>query len=821
MKKSNMRKLCTWLITGLIPCLNFAADNYFTGTGDWTDTARWSLSHIPTVSELAWIDGTAAMDSSQTIGGMNIRGTLDISGVSTIYSSTGQVYIGYSGSDGVLTQTDGEFTSTENFYLGEYRTGSATFTDTDVILGKFILGHGAVGNYTQQGGTVRLQGSHFVIGHVGSGKGTMSITDTSLTSIPKISIGFTTEGNFYATNSIIDCNGFTIADLANTKGYAELVGCSIVDCSSFIMGANAGAQGTAYVSESNITSDYVSVGFGTGGSGTLVITNSEIKTATEFSVGYNSSGVVSNFGGRVETPELLVGHQVGSQGSLYIDDSEIDTPVVYIGQDAGSQGSMHIENGEISVPTINVGSTANATGSLTLANGTLEATSVLSCGNYGVGSLSNIAATIKTPGLYVGHSGNDADGYMYCAPGSSNIMSSIMQVGRYGKGTVDCYGSIDVNATSLGLFIGNLEFAEGTFNVYSGSTLNVSNQIVMGYTKGTGTINQYGGNINVVGKMHVAGYNGAYSTAEGYCNLYGGTMTVSDIFYVGRYGQGELTVDGGNAVFPESTYGVTIGTFSGSTGTIYLVSGSLAVGKFRPYQGYERFYFDGGTLKALSSKTDFMTGLDLVEVREGGAVIDTAGENITIAQSIAHDSRGGEPAKDGGLTKLGDGTLTMTGTLGFTGDLGADGGTLNLSSATYSLASGSGIWGSGTLIPPSGSLSVSSTGFVAAGSTNGVGTLTFNGSLTVDGEVRVKISDNGTTCGSLSMGSNALTYTAGSEVVIENPEDLDEGTSYTIVTGSNITGLPDASNLPDNWKLSTRGDKIRVIYNSGTVILVR
>jgi len=786
-----------WLLVGFIPFVCLAADNVFTGTGLWSDTARWSLSHIPTVDEVAWIQGTAALDSSQTPGGMNVKGTLDITGASSIFSTTGHVQVGYSGSAGVLTQTGGSFETDGNFYVGEYKTGSVIFTDTDVVLGKYILGHGAIGSYEQQGGTLLLQGSHAVIGHVGPGKGTMSITDTSMTSNPSFVIGFTTDGKFYATNSIIDCNAFAIADQPDSKGYAELIDSAIVDCSSFLIGSTAGAVGTAYASQSNITSDYVRVGSAADGTGTLVLTNSEMKTAIEFSVGYNGFGTVSNFGGKIESPKI------------------------YLGQFTGSCGNLYVQNGDaIDVPQIYMGNEVDSTGVLTLASGTLEASSIISCGNYGVGSISNVAGVIKTPDIYIGHNGDNADAYMYIGPDSSNSVSYVMQVGRYGKGKVDCYGSIDLQASANGLFIGNLANAEGTLNLYPGSTLTSPKWVVLGYTAGTGIINQYGGDVEVEAKMYLGGVN-ISTAAKGIYNLYGGTITVTDIFYVGRLGTGVLTVDGGNAVFPESINGLTVSTYDGSTGTVNLIRGSLAVAKMRDYQGYSQFFFDGGTLKALASKTDFMIGLDVAEIREGGAVIDTAGQNITIAQSITHDSRGGEPAKDGGLTKIGEGTLIMTGTLGFTGDLGIDGGTLHLSTATYSLASGSGLWGAGTLVPPAGSLSVSSTGFVAAGSTNGVGTLTIDGSLTVDGEVRVNISNDGTTCGSLSMGSNALTYTAGSEVIIENPENLNEGTAYTIVSGSNISGMPDESALPDNWILSTRDNKIRIIYNSGTIILVR
>ncbi|MFO7937631.1 MAG: hypothetical protein R6V06_08510 [Kiritimatiellia bacterium] len=791
-----MKKSILCLIAALFSCWSFAADNVFTGTGNWTDTSRWSLSHIPSVDEMAWIQGTAAMDSSQNPGGMNVQGTLDITGVSSIFSTTGQVYVGYSGTEGVLTQTDGSFETAGNFYVGEYETGSVNFTDTDVVIGKFILGHGAIGRYDQQGGTLLCNGTHVVLGHMGAGKGIMSITDTSMTSIPKIMVGLSTGGEFYATNSVIDCSNFSIAIQNYTEGYVELIESAITDCENFSIGNDVGAKGSVYTSQSNITSQYVRVGFGANGIGSLIMDNTLLKATDEITTGYNGFGCVSNRNGIIETGQLFAGNIAGAQGSLYSENSDTDVNNIYAGYEA------------------------NSTGVITFASGTVNSSSAIISGYEGVGSMSNIAATVETPNFYVSYNSGTSEGYMYCGADSTTTVARVMQIGRYGTGLVDCYGHLSVtNPAEYGLFLGNFPNASGTLNVYDGADVSVDYDLILGYQEGAGIVNQYGGDVYIGRQCHAGGHS---APGTGQYNLSGGKLTVEDIFYVGKNGTGELTVSGGEALLLESTFGLTVSLYAGSTGTVYLTGGILGVGRMRDYQGYGSFFFDGGVLKALSSSTSFMTGLDVAEVREGGAVIDTAGENITIAQSIAHDSRSSEPAKDGGLTKTGEGTLIMTGTLGFTGDLGADGGTLNLSSATYSLTSGSGLWGSGTLIPPAGSMTVSSASFVAPGSTNGVGTLTVDGDLTVEGELRMNISDDGTTCGTLGMGSNQLNFNAGSELVIANPEKLNEDVSYTIVTGSDISGLPDVTGLPDNWTVSTtQSNTIRIIYNSGTLILVR
>jgi autotransporter-associated beta strand protein len=101
--------------------------------------------------------------------------------------------------------------------------------------------------------------------------------------------------------------------------------------------------------------------------------------------------------------------------------------------------------------------------------------------------------------------------------------------------------------------------------------------------------------------------------------------------------------------------------------------------------------FNGGALRATAASEDFLSGESFtVNVDAGGAKIDTGGFDITVNRSFTNVSA----ATPGGLTKLGDGVLTLTAALTEIGDTTVDRGTLNAAggidtpSATVYVASG-------------------------------------------------------------------------------------------------------------------------------------
>jgi autotransporter-associated beta strand protein len=105
--------------------------------------------------------------------------------------------------------------------------------------------------------------------------------------------------------------------------------------------------------------------------------------------------------------------------------------------------------------------------------------------------------------------------------------------------------------------------------------------------------------------------------------------------------------------------------------------------------GARIFNFNGGTLKAAANNVSFLVPgvASAANVRNGGTIIDTAGFNVTVGQALQHSAIGGDNATDGGLIKIGNGTLILSGANSYNGNTSVSEGTLELLQATLATSS--------------------------------------------------------------------------------------------------------------------------------------
>jgi fibronectin-binding autotransporter adhesin len=257
-----------------------------------------------------------------------------------------------------------------------------------------------------------------------------------------------------------------------------------------------------------------------------------------------------------------------------------------------------------------------------------------------------------------------------------------------------------------------------TNGLYGTTRLQVTNNLSTGFELLYDAANGTTIYSNTVDRALVIG-----SGANGRMRITGGTFSTAgntSLDVIGNSATGILIVDGtGNFISPSLQFGA--GSGSGGSGFLYVSNGTATIttlaynhlnsgtaGAIVELAGgtltvsnitktstspYNLFNFNGGTLKPFNASPAFFPGYAIrANVRNGGAKIDTAGFNITISQSLLHSTNAGDAVIDGGLTKNGNGVLTLPYTNNYTGPTVVNAGSLvellPLTSSGLTLANG-------------------------------------------------------------------------------------------------------------------------------------
>ena len=383
---------------------------------------------------------------------------------------------------------------------------------------------------------------------------------------------------------------------------------------------------------------------------------------------------------------------------------------------------------------------------------------------------------------------------------------------------VNTFGGIN----GSGIPIGIVSIHQGAINVAPGGALTNTSEIDVGDTAGqTGMLTLSSGTASVsLASNYFSGVNVGYNGGTGVLTMTGnsfltvtptappppytnvvdigfdsnnftgsaGTVAVGGASTLCATGNAYISVgDGGTGVLVIANSGsVQTGSFvlgstaqsslSGGVGTLYLNGGTLSVPQVQNNAGATgNIYFNGGTLQAMAANTDFLqsTGGTLnAYVQAGGAVIDTDGNVVAINQSLAHDPALGA-APDGGLKKVGNGSLTLNGTSAYTGPTTISGGTLEL--------------GSGENLPPATALTIAASGvFDLAGNVQTVGSLSGPAGAVVANSLpnypatlTVAPSSGSTTFAGNIIGNNALALSGSGELTLSGTNAYYGGTTVS------------------------------------------
>lgn len=323
--------------------------------------------------------------------------------------------------------------------------------------------------------------------------------------------------------------------------------------------------------------------------------------------------------------------------------------------------------------------------------------------------------------------------------------------------------------------------------IVSNGTITTSARMNTGPVGGsTGVVDVVGGTLSIASQFQ--GANGG-NTAGSIVNVSGGAFTTPGTFYVASRGVGTLSISGTGMVScaaldvsrdASGSTGGSIGTVNLNGGTLSCTEVSTATANSQTPAGGNAptatVNFNGGTLLAKGNSGTFYQGSLVAPIipvttfiRAGGANINDGGFGIGINEALQSGA-----ARDGGLTKLGAGTVTLNKTNTYNGPTTILAGTLALG--------------------VTGNISVSNTApiIIASNATFNVAALASPFALT-SGRILTNSSSTAAIIGNLNGGAGtlSLTYAAGTPSLSIGGGTLTlAGTSGLVINNTGGTPLP-------------------------------
>jgi hypothetical protein len=576
-----------------------------------------------------WVFGVSGALSLGIYSGSS--GSYELSGTGNLSTSYSEI-IGYSGT-GTFKQTGGTNTVTNNLILGYNSGGTGTFTQT--------------------GGTNTITNS-LLVGNNSGGSGTYELSGTGNLSAMDEYIGLSGTGTFVqtgGTNTV--SNGLRVGTNADSSGAYELSGTGNLTAKF----ETIGVYGTGIFKQTggtNTITDTLSLGYYYGSTGTynlsggtLTATNIDLKgVLTVINVG----GTFTQSGGSLNFNNF---YQYG--GSANFQD-------LYIGKNPGDSITF-IQSG----------------GTNTVSNGL------------------RLGANSGTSGTYE-------------LSGTGNLTATFENIGAYGTGTFTQTGG--TNSVTNTLFLGYYSGGSGTYELRGGrgfneeSYLSAGDSEIIGYS-GTGTFKQIGGGNTVTNNLVLGYYSGSSGTYELSGTRQGGGISAMNE-YIGFYGTGTFKQGGGGNIISN---GLRLGTYSGSSGT-YELSGDARTRDGTLWAAFETIGGYGtGTFKQTGGLNSVTTGsLSLGYYSGGSGTYELSGGSLWVGYSEAIGYSGTGTFKQTG----GGNTITSYLVLGY--QAGGSGtyelsGTGNLSTLTSEII---GYYGTGTFNQSGGTNTVTNTLYIAA-----------------------------------------------------------------------------------------------------------
>ncbi|MCP4565836.1 MAG: autotransporter domain-containing protein [Bosea sp.] len=760
------------------------------------------------------IENGGSVSTSETSVGWRTGGigTVTVTGAGSAWTNSGLLYVGYEGTGTLAIENGGTVTSGSLTYIGRSSgsTGSVTVTGAgSTWTNNDTLAVGSSGTGTliiEDGGTV--SNARGFVGWQTGGTGTVTVTGagSTWTNTDLLGVGY------FGTGTLIIENGGTVSntdafvgDKAGSTGSVTVTGGGSTWTNSRQLHVGYEGTGTLTIADGGKVSNTVGyVGVGAGSTSTVTVTGlgSTWTNSAELYVGGSGTGTLTIAGGgKVSSTVGYVGHASGSTGTVTVTGAGstwTNNGTLNVGY--GGTGTLTIADGGVVTsagaggPAGSIGVTAGSTGTVTVTgagstwlNNGMLGDGELYVGKAGTGTLIvEDGGWVKSTSGYLGFASGGSGTVTVTGTGSRWTVVGLLDVGRDGTGTLTIAngGAIESGGTEIGRYgagtgsvtvtgAGSALYTRGiTIGGTSGAgTLTIEKE---GYVQGTGVVFYgSGGTLNLLGDATngrgVLEANYVWAN-YGTVNLDGGILRArmnSSWFFDSV---GVQTIGANGAFFDSNGYEIVVSaSFDGTGGLTKLGAGTLTLTGTSSYTGGTSIL--GGTLSISSDANlgDASGGLTF----DGGSLqvtgsfassravtLGSAGGGIDVVsgQSFSHS---GTISGTGGLTKSGDGKLTLTGTSTYSGATTVSAGTLYINgSGAMSAASDYTVAG-GALLHVNDALSTVTAGSIAGdgqiridrnstletGATNA--STTFSGQISGDGSLR-------------KVGTGTLTLTRGS-----------------------------------------------------------
>ncbi len=398
---------------------------------------------------------------------------------------------------------------------------------------------------------------------------------------------------------------------------------------------------------------------GAGANGRLDQTKGSLSTGNGnwFFLGYGGAQATYNLADTTTTGGTFTGFGQGS-GSVYAGGISSPTGNLLLGLDNSTAPTMNINSsGTVAAGYLCVGGTGADSATLNLDNGTVNISGNAQIGGDQYGQNSGVNHLNMSGGTFT------ANLIAFCR--SDNNASTMQGIGNLTGGTLS-------SGTWLTLgFAGSSSAFAAVTN--SGATINVNtsgggNMEMTTFDPVSAYFQQNSGALKIDNGAYISFGNGGNNSGTATFDHNGGTVTF--------YSDAGTTVGG--------TGYLSLGRNGDSGAYAYNLNGGILTVpqiQYAATSGSGTFNFNGGTLKPTASSTTFMQGLSSAVVMAGGAKIDTTNFNIAIGNALT-DGGGG-----GGLTKTGNGTLTLAGGYTYSGPTVVLRGALSLDASQSSSSS--------------------------------------------------------------------------------------------------------------------------------------